>query len=444
MLIELRVPRFKSVRDGVLPLHDLTLLVGRNGSGKSNVLEALEVLARIAGGDDLREVLDGGAGAPLVRGGAIACAPHGSDLFALGCTVATERGHVHLDVEVQVAPVVAVRSERLRVSRAEGDAADDGEPAEHTLLEASGLTGADGRDATPTIQVQLADVATGARLRLPATRLVSPQVATRVPTDDASLRTVSAAAGHVLDALRSVFVLEPAPRAMRRFVPAHDDRLRRDATNLSAALARLLDHRETHDRILEVLRSISETPVLSLGTATSELGDVMVTFSQRLAGTESLVPARLMSDGTLRLLAMLTALLDDDPSRGSSTADDEGASRTVVIEEIENGLHPSQAAALLGAARTGRDERRVRVIASTHSPALLDALPGDDHRGVVVCVRDDDGWTRLHRLVDMPNYFNVVAAGSLGRAATTDQLRPRTAAQLTDDLLDRVLGPREP
>src|SRR5690606_22543449 len=70
-LVELRVPRFKSVRDGVLPLHDLTLLVGRNGSGKSNVLEALEVLARIASGDDLHAVLDGSGDAPFVRGGAI-------------------------------------------------------------------------------------------------------------------------------------------------------------------------------------------------------------------------------------------------------------------------------------------------------------------------------------------------------------------------------------
>lgn len=437
MLVELRVSRFKSVRDGVLPLHDLTLLVGRNGSGKSNVLEALEVLARITSGDDLHEVLDSEGDAPLVRGGAAACAPHGSDHFALGCTVATPRGDVHLDVEVQVAPVVAVRTERLRVT---GGA--DGDASERTLLDAHGLSEADGPHAPPTIGVHLADSPDGQPVQLPATRLISAQVATRIPTADQTLRAVSVAADDVLDALRAVLVLEPTPRAMRRYVPARDDRLRRDASNLSAVIARLLGHSEAHDRILEVLRSVSETPVLSLGTATSDLGDVMLTFTQRLAGTESIVPARLMSDGTLRLLAILAALLDDDPHGGVSTLDDAPPSTTVVVEEIDNGLHPSQAAALLGAARAGRRARGVRVVTSTHSPALLDALPGGDHRGVVVCVRDADGWTRLHRLVDMPNYFNVVAAGSLGRAAVADRLRPRTAAQVTDELLDRVLGPR--
>ena len=60
-LIELRLPAFKSLQRARVPLRPLTLLVGRNGSGKSNVLDALAVLSSLAGGGTIRDALDGAA-----------------------------------------------------------------------------------------------------------------------------------------------------------------------------------------------------------------------------------------------------------------------------------------------------------------------------------------------------------------------------------------------
>jgi predicted ATPase len=45
---EVRLTAFKSFQSAVLPLDELTLLVGRNGSGKSNALDGLWALARLA------------------------------------------------------------------------------------------------------------------------------------------------------------------------------------------------------------------------------------------------------------------------------------------------------------------------------------------------------------------------------------------------------------
>jgi predicted ATPase len=58
-LEEVRVTAFKSFFGQRLPLDDLTLLTGRNGSGKSNALDALMVLSRLAQGDPLRDAMDG-------------------------------------------------------------------------------------------------------------------------------------------------------------------------------------------------------------------------------------------------------------------------------------------------------------------------------------------------------------------------------------------------
>ena len=52
--LEIRLASFKSFRDAVLPLDAFTLLVGRNGSGKSNALDGLWTLARLASGEDIR------------------------------------------------------------------------------------------------------------------------------------------------------------------------------------------------------------------------------------------------------------------------------------------------------------------------------------------------------------------------------------------------------
>ena len=111
---EVRLKAFKSFRDAVLPLDDLTLVVGRNGSGKSNALDGLWALVRLASGDDVRDALDGGREGPAVRGGAVGCAPFGQSAFSLGCTVVTGEQRVHLDVTVQVEPIVQVVAERLR------------------------------------------------------------------------------------------------------------------------------------------------------------------------------------------------------------------------------------------------------------------------------------------------------------------------------------------
>src|ERR1700730_13024112 len=86
---EVRLTAFKSFKDGVLPLDELTLLVGRNGSGKSNALDGLWALARMAQGDDIRDALDGGRDGPSVRGGAAGCAPFSESAFTLGCTIRT-------------------------------------------------------------------------------------------------------------------------------------------------------------------------------------------------------------------------------------------------------------------------------------------------------------------------------------------------------------------
>jgi hypothetical protein len=118
VLEEVHLTAFKSFRDATLPILPLTVLTGRNNSGKSNALDGIEVLSRLASGEEIGDALDGRRreGGP-VRGGSRGCVPHGASTFTLGCTVRVEgepARHYRLELTVQVEPELRIEQERLQ------------------------------------------------------------------------------------------------------------------------------------------------------------------------------------------------------------------------------------------------------------------------------------------------------------------------------------------
>jgi len=133
----------------------------------------------------------------------------------------------------------------------------------------------------------------------------------------------------------------------------------------------------------------------------------MVQLVETFAGEESPRDAPLLSDGTLRVLSVAAAILS--AAEGS----------LVVIEEIDNGVHPSRSGELLESIRRIATKRRLRVLLTSHNPALLDTLPTDAVPDVVCCYRDpSEGDSRLVRLEDLPRYPELVARGPLGQLMT--------------------------
>ena len=132
----------------------------------------------------------------------------------------------------------------------------------------------------------------------------------------------------------------------------------------------------------------------------------MVSLTETFGGSSTPYEAPLLSDGTLRVLAIAAGILS---SPGP----------VVVIEEIDNGVHPSRAAQLLDQMSRVAKKRNLRVLISSHNPALLDALPDDAVPDVVFCYRDpEDGSSRLTSLSDIPDYPELVAQGTVGHLMT--------------------------
>ena len=88
------------------------------------------------------------------------------------------------------------------------------------------------------------------------------------------------------------------------------------------------------------------------------------------------VSAYSASDGTLRFLGILAALLNDD------------AGGTYFFEEIDNGIHPNRLWLLLDLIERQTAKGKIQVITTTHSPALLAWMNDDTFEHASVIYRD--------------------------------------------------------
>jgi predicted ATPase len=157
-----------------------------------------------------------------------------------------------------------------------------------------------------------------------------------------------------------------------------DDFLLEDGSNLGLILNDLQNRRETKRLLLEKLRVVYEG--IEDVTTKTQGGTIQIFFHEE--GPDASVPAARLSDGTLHYLCLLTILLHPDPPP------------LICIEEPELGLHPDiipHIADLLVDA-----SKRTQLIVTTHSETLVSKL-SDVPESIVVCERDDQG-THLRRL----------------------------------------------
>lgn len=119
------------------------------------------------------------------------------------------------------------------------------------------------------------------------------------------------------------------------------------------------------------------------------------------------VPGWLFSTGTLRVLAILALLRDPDPPP------------VIFIEELENGLDPRTVGLLVEEIRRAVTEHRTQIIATTHSPYLLDQLLFEH---VVVVERNAQGHPEFWRPQDERALDDWAKDFSIGQIYTMGQL----------------------
>jgi predicted ATPase len=154
--------------------------------------------------------------------------------------------------------------------------------------------------------------------------------------------------------------------------------LEEDGSNLGVVLDRLLARPPVKDRIIESLRTFYES-AKDLRT-TVEGGKVQTRLEEK--GLNATIPLVRMSDGTVRWIALLAILLNPDPPP------------LVAIEEPELGLHPDMIRDL--SKLLIEASARTQVIITTHSTQLIEEF-SERPEAVIVCEKEN-GESNLERL----------------------------------------------
>lgn len=385
MISSFHVRNFKSYHDATLPLAPLTLLIGANASGKSNALEAVRLLSMLAQGRRMEEIVSEiQSSDETIRGNAFDLPRNAGWPVLIGC----EREDAEWN--------------RLEVGlrlRRDGAAIQD-----------EWMGGRDGRelyhlDAAGTGFMRRVDLV-GPLFPPPVTDQQAIFTQVDSPARLGAESQIPQAAQAFRRDLEGIRFFDPQPRRMRGYSYAGEQALKEDASNLSAVLYELCRSAGLQQPLLAFVAELPERPFTDIDFIVTERQDVMVRLTESYGHSERR-DAPVLSDGTLRVLGIAAALLSAE------------AGSTIIVEEIDNGVHPSRAESLLRNVERVARERGLRVLLTTHNPALLDRLSTDAIPNVVCAYRDPQrGDSRLIRLQDLPSYPELVARGPLGQLMT--------------------------
>jgi predicted ATPase len=394
MLTRVVLRNYKSIGACDVNLGPLTWLVGANGAGKSNFLDALHLV---------RDALTGSLDNALNERGGISEVRRRSG------------GHpTHFGIRVEFLLV-------------------DGRHGHYAFNVAALL---DGGYEVQNEECVLDGLGKGPYYRLErgAVRATSETSFPSVTSDRLALVSASGLSAFrpVFDALTSMGFYNLNPKVIRELQKPQDGRLLKPSgENIASVVAHLERNAPDQLRTIEtylqtVVPNVHSVERVQVGPMES------LRFKQDMAGARHpwRFTAQNMSDGTLRALGVLVALFQ-------STKDH--APTLIGIEEPETALHPAASSALREA--LVRASRQTQIIVTSHSPDLLDdpELRVDS----ILAVVSEGGDTRIAPLDAGARASLKDHLFSPGELLRLNQLAPdpdvlRQVAQRQPDLFDEL------
>lgn len=328
MISSIALTNFKNFHNERLQIGDFTVIIGANASGKSNIRDAFRLIHGIGRGYSLVELIGGkyGAGGQVeweqLRGAATEIIRFGCASMSLAVEVRTKsHGRINYYIEIKADAEArsgfrVVKEELCRFSTriytshpGKGDPVHQQDDESHLLLRMA-KTGEQkkyghrvvARNDQPAL-TQIGYFRNVVRLHKEIARIVSEE-------------------------FPQIRFLDLVPDLMRR--PAFPGQLvlGDNGQNLPTVLQEICRKKSNKDVLTEWIRELTPMDVVDLhfpkDSITGQLQMLIVESGDREVSAYS------ASDGTLRFLAMLAALLA------------KGAQGLFFFEEIDNGIHPAR------------------------------------------------------------------------------------------------------
>lgn len=408
MFKKLTLKNFKNFKDAELTLGPFTVLVGANATGKSNIREAFRFLHGIGRGYSIADIIgEKSSGRELVWSGM--------------------RGGTHeLSYISESVPIPTFSLEILNIN----EMVNDLFWARYKIEIASGFP-----DGTPKVISEkledngkeifeawvdgMGDVFMAQAEKLDPGELNSLGARwdnTRPVLHQADSQFLKAKyAGYMVDVvenannaiksmmdlLGSMYFLELDPNAMRKPSFPGQTVLGDNGENLSSVLHAIYQNKQKGNAFLDWLRELTPMDAVDFEFPADQVGRILVTLVEKDGRKISAYSA---SDGTLRLLGLLAALLGPKPAK------------FYFFEEIENGIHPSRLHLLIELIEQVTAEGNIQVVATTHSPQLLGLVSEQTLEHASMTYRlEGQADAHIQRIVDIPGAKEIFQEEDLSR-----------------------------
>ena len=409
MITSIRLVNFKNFADETLRVGPFTIIVGANASGKSNVRDAFRFLHGIGRGYTLAETIGGKYG----PGGQLEWEPiRGATNEIVRQSPSSVGGESSFSLEVELNLNGTTLRYSITVGRFMEGAPDRNIPDElgpfrllkEELRTESGTvftTSSPGfyrvghPPGSQSVKVEETEEEFQINTDQPVlTQYVMPSRTKRILNDQ-----------HSID-LRSVLAdmrfLEPSPDRMREPSFPGATVLGDFGNNLPTALQEIRADAEQTETLASWVRELTPMDVEDFEFPLDPSGRVHLTIREK---NDKKVSAYSASDGTLRFLAVLTALLGKNPAG------------LYFFEEIDTGIHPARQWLVLELIEKQAAKRGIQVITTTHSPDMLTFVNDDTFEHLsVVCRLEDSLDAVIRPVAQLPNARNLrTSQGGLGR-----------------------------
>ena len=422
MITSIRLKNFKNFADETLRVGPFTILVGANASGKSNIRDAFRFLSGIGRGYTLAEIFGGKheAGWKPIRGAMNEIIRFGQEAFSIEVRISAEK-EWHYLIEVgrdEKTGAFNVQKEELRVESMPIYTAEpnlnglairaQGERAKRDRYEREYLIPYPNK---PALKDYIGRVGRG-REHMGKDR---DRSRTQLPGYEDAL--------YFRSTLADMRFLDLSPERMREPSFPGATVLGDTGENLPTVLEKICSIPERQKILVSWMEELTPMDVTGFEFPLDPSGRVHLTICEKNGRKVSAYSA---SDGTLRFLCMLAALLSDPPPEMATTGLD-------FFEEIDTGIHPARQCMLLELLEKQTAKRGIQVITTTHAPYLLTFVNDSTFENMsVVCRLEDSQDAIIRPVAELPNAKKLrTAQGGLGRLLASRWME--TALAFTED-----------
>jgi len=422
MIEKLQLRGFKNFLDATLPLGNLTLLVGTNASGKSNLRDVFRFLHGVSRGYTLAEIIgekwiEGGT--PVwkgIRGGTREAAYRGTSVFSIKATIP-------LWFHPKGAPKSKFRFRKEYVYQIDVEANGDVKPP-RVMRESLWCQEKMLFDSHPSDDPPKQEDVQHLFVRLPRNRqnrklgkrvqfIASQPILSQIASHDETLDNVRIGVRRVIKELESMRFLDLVPDAMRIPSIPGQDILGDRGENLSSVLQSICETETSKQAILEWIRELTPLDVIDFEFVADQTGKILVTLVESGGQKTSAYSA---SDGTLRFLALIAAMLGTKPAK------------FYFFEELENGIHPTRLHLLLQLIEQKVSEGKIQVVATSHSPQLLGFLSEEARKNAALVYRlPDQPDARIKSILQIPDVERILQEQDLSRLHSSGWLEDAVA-----------------